>query len=335
MLSEPSVDLFSTCPASTSVAKDRYVQRVAEVARWSEQSGCKGILVYSDNSLLDPWLLAHIIIQNTTALCPLVAVQPVYMHPYAVAKQITSFAYLYGRRLYLNMVAGGFKNDLDALSDTTPHDKRYARLVEYTTIISRLLTGPAPLTYEGDFHSVAMLRLTPPLPEALVPGIFISGSSEAGLAAARTLGATAIKYPRAADAEERLPDDFLHLGVRVGIIARERDADAWAVAYSRFPEDRKGQLTHQLAMKVSDSSWHKQLSTVVVETERSPYWLVPFQNYKTMCPYLVGSYDRVAQELARYIALRYRTFILDVPFDREELDHINLAFARALETVGA
>src|SRR5438552_865055 len=154
MLSEPSVDLFSTCPASTSVAKDRYVQRVAEVARWSEQSGCKGILVYSDNSLLDPWLLAHIIIQNTTALCPLVAVQPVYMHPYAVAKQITSFAYLYGRRLYLNMVAGGFKNDLDALSDTTPHDKRYARLVEYTTIISRLLTGPAPLTYEGDFHSV-------------------------------------------------------------------------------------------------------------------------------------------------------------------------------------
>jgi len=335
MLSEPSVDLFSTCPASTSVAKDRYVQRVAEVARWSEQSGCKGILVYSDNSLLDPWLLAHIIIQNTTALCPLVAVQPVYMHPYAVAKQITSFAYLYGRRLYLNMVAGGFKNDLDALSDTTPHDKRYARLVEYTTIISRLLTSPAPLTYEGDFHSVAMLKLTPPLPEALVPGIFISGSSEAGLAAARTLGATAIKYPRAADAEERSPDDLLHLGVRVGIIARERDADAWAVAYSRFPEDRKGQLTHQLAMKVSDSSWHKQLSTVVVETERSPYWLVPFQNYKTMCPYLVGSYDRVAQELARYIALRYRTFILDVPFDREELDHINLAFARALETVGA
>jgi len=335
MLSEPSVDLFSTCPASTSVAKDRYVQRVAEVARWSEQSGCKGILVYSDNSLLDPWLLSHIIIQNTTALCPLVAVQPVYMHPYAVAKQITSFAYLYGRRLYLNMVAGGFKNDLDALSDTTPHDKRYARLVEYTTIISRLLTGPAPLTYEGDFHSVAMLKLTPPLPEALVPGIFISGSSEAGLAAARTLGATAIKYPRAADAEERSPDDLLHLGVRVGIIARERDADAWAVAYSRFPEDRKGQLTHQLAMKVSDSSWHKQLSTVVVETERSPYWLVPFQNYKTMCPYLVGSYDRVAQELARYIALRYRTFILDVPFDREELDHINLAFARALETVGA
>src|SRR5213592_407469 len=179
MLSEPSVDLFSTCPASTSVAKDRYVQRVAEVARWSEQSGCKGILVYSDNSLLDPWLLAHIIIQNTTALCPLVAVQPVYMHPYAVAKQITSFAYLYGCRLYLNMVAGGFKNDLDALSDTTPHDKRYARLVEYTTIIRRLLEGASAVTCRGEFYTVDKLRLTPPLAADLFPGIFVSGSSDA------------------------------------------------------------------------------------------------------------------------------------------------------------
>jgi len=334
-MTERSVDLFSTCPASTGVAQNLYIERVADIARWSEESGCKGILVYSDNSLVDPWLLSHIIIQNTKALCPLVAVQPVYAHPYWVAKQVASLAYLYGRRVYLNMVAGGFKNDLDALNDTTPHDKRYARLAEYTTIIIRLLASPAPVTYEGEFHSVVKLRLAPPLLEALQPGIFVSGSSEAGLAAARTLSATAIMYPGPAHEEDRLPDDPPNLGIRVGIIARERDADAWAVAHSRFPEDRKGQLTHQLAMKVSDSSWHKQLSAIVGQTEQSPYWLIPFQNYKTMCPYLVGSYDRVAQELARYIARRYRTFILDVPFDREELDHINMALARALDGVGA
>src|SRR5437660_5922369 len=149
MLSELSVDLFSTCPASTSVAKDRYVQRVAEVARWSEQSGCKGILVYSDNSLLDPWLLAHIIIQNTTALQPLVAVQPAYMHPYCVAKQITSFAYLYGRRLSLDLNAGAPDNDLDALGDTAPRDRRVARLVEYAQIVMTLLETGGPLTVDG------------------------------------------------------------------------------------------------------------------------------------------------------------------------------------------
>jgi hypothetical protein len=44
---------------------------------------------------------------------------------------------------------------------------------------------------------------------------------------------------------------------------------------------------------------------------------------------------QVGQELARYIALRSQTFILDVPFKREELDDINIAFAHTVEAVGA
>ena len=48
-------------------------------------------------------------------------------------------------------------------------------------------------------------------------------------------------------------------------------------------------------------------------SELNPYWLGPFINYKTFCPCLVGSYERVAAELSRYIALDYRTFILDIP----------------------
>jgi alkanesulfonate monooxygenase len=327
------IELFSTCPPSTEIAAERYVERVAEVAQWSEAAGCKGILVYSDNALVDPWLLSHIIFQHTSNLCPLVAVQPVYMHPYWVAKQVASFAHLYGRRFYLNMVAGGFVNDLEALNDTTPHDKRYTRLVEYTTIIMRLLACPAPLTYVGRFHSVIKLKLVPPVPAALVPGVFVSGASDAGVGAAKVLGATAVRYPRPADQEHFPPAGLAQAGLRVGIIAREDEADAWAVARERFHEDRKGPPIHQLAMKVPDSSWHNELSSRNRTAGGSPLWLLPFHNFKTMCPYLVGSDDGVAQELARYIALRCRTFILDVPYDREELEHIGLSFARAISAV--
>jgi alkanesulfonate monooxygenase len=315
------------------MAQDLYVERLTEIARWSEEAGCTGILVFSDNSNLDPWLLSHIIIQRTKTLCPLVAIQPVYMHPYWVAKQITSLASLYGRRLYLNIVAGGFKNDLEALNDTTPHDQRYVRLIEYTTIIMRLLTSPAPLTYDGEFHRVSKLKLLPPMPEALVPDVFVSGSSEAGMAAAKALGATAIKYPKPASEEETLPDNALRLGIRVGIIARQEEAEAWDIARARFPEDRKGQLTRNLATKVSDSVWHKQLSDLEETREKNPYWLVPFQNYKTMCPYLVGTYEQVADELARYFKAGYRTIILDIPPDAEELRHTFVAFNRAMQPV--
>src|SRR5260370_20809956 len=84
-------------------------------------------------------------------------------------------------------------------------------------------------------------------------------------------------------------------------------------------------------MKVWGAVWRGQLSDWADATVAgdSPYWLVPFQNYKTMCPYLVGSYERVGDELARYIAVGYRSFILDIPPTEEELRHTNLAFRRA------
>ena len=330
-----TLKVFSTAPQSSAVDRESYIQNVIDVARWSEEAGCEGILVYTDNSLVDPWLVSQIIIQHTTRLCPLVAIQPVYMHPYSVAKMVSSLGHFYWRRIYLNMVAGGFKNDLAALHDTTPHDKRYARLVEYTIIIKELLRRSAPVSCQGEFYVVDKLRMTPSLPPELFPGILVSGSSEAGLAAAQALGATAVKYPQPPDRETDCSRETLDSGIRVGVISRPQEDEAWTVAHSRFPVDRKGQLTHQLAMKTSDSAWHKQLSQVAnsVEERTSPYWLVPFENYKTFCPYLVGSYERVAAELARYIERGYQTIILDIPPTQEELEHIKMVFSRVGQMV--
>jgi len=336
--SDIPIEIYSTCPQSLGFDRGSYAQEVKKVARWSERCGCTGILVYTDNSLVDPWLVSQIILERTKKLTPLIAVQPVYMHPYSVAKMVASFGYLYHRRICLNMVAGGFKNDLAALSDSTPHDKRYERLTEYATIINLLLSSTAPVTFHGEFYGIDQLRMTPPLSPELLPEIFISGSSEAGLNTAKRLGATAVKYPRpASECEtERVTDD-LKSGIRVGIVTRETEDEAWEIAEERFPEDRKGELTHQLAMKVSDSLWHKQLSDTANKTRamRNTYWLRPFEQYKTFCPYLVGSYELVARELSRYISLGYRTFILDIPATEEELQHATAAFDRALPKTNA
>jgi alkanesulfonate monooxygenase len=330
-LTDHPIEVFSTCPVAGGADRRVFLQNVIDVAHWSEEAGCKGILVYADNSLVDPWMLCQIILQNTQDLCPLPAIQPVYMHPYSIAKSVTTLAYLYGRRICLNMIAGGFTNDLLALNDTTPHDKRYARLIEYTLIIKDLLAGESAVSRDGEFYKVDKLRLTPPLDPNLFPGIFVSGSSDAGLAAARVIGATAVKYPKPAGEEITVPNDGIDYGIRVGIITRETDAEAWHVARARFPEDRKGQLTQQLAMKTSDSVWHKQLSCLGEGPDNNnPYWLVPFQNYKTFCPYLVGSYERIAQEVVRYVAAGYKTFILDIPPTQEELSHIGLVFKQSL-----
>ena len=328
-IAHTGIEVFSTCPQSVDAQGDAYIRKVHDIAKWSEQYGCKGILVYTDNRLVDPWLVSQVIVQSTAYLCPLVAVQPIYMHPYSVAKMVSSIGHLYGRRLYLNMLAGGFKNDLLALNDPTPHDHRYDRMVEYTNIIKKLLESQDAVTFEGEWYKVSSLKLSPPLSPNLIPGIFVSGSSAAGQAAARALNATAVHYPRpSSDYSGQAEASLLDSGIRIGIIAREHENDAWDIAHKRFPPDRKGQLTRQLANKVSDSSWHKQLADLGEKTKdvRSPYWLLPFENYNTNCPYLVGTHRQVADELACYMKAGHKKFILDIPPSEEELYHTALTF---------
>ena len=339
------IELFSTAPQSAHVPAAEFVPLTRNVARWSEEAGCRGILVYTDNRLVDPWLVSQLVIEATRGLCPLVAVQPAYMHPYSVATMVSSLGYLHGRRVFLNMVAGGFKRDLEALDDRTPHDERYARLVEYTSIVMRLLDGRGPVSFEGRHYRVRGLQLRPPLDPALRPGVFVSGSSDAGRAAARDLGAVAIEYPRPGDAyEDGGPASGPGAGIRIGIVSDPDGERAWRLALERFPEDRRGRIAHRLAMEVSDSAWHRQLSDLGRESAasidpatgrpRSPYWLGPFENYRTFCPYLVGSDEDVSAELARYIRAGFRVFILDIPAAFEDLEMAGRVFRLALERAG-
>lgn len=323
--------VYATTPASNEVPGAEYFQRVAQIARWSEAAGCHGTLVYTDNSLLDPWMVAAAVLEATERLRPLVAVQPIYMHPYTAAKLIATIAQRHERAVALNMLAGGFKNDLAALGDETPHDDRYVRTTEYAQIVRDLVAGEN-VTLEGRYYRVRNLRLTPPVAAELAPELLISGSSPAGLRAAHDIGATAVRYPKPPGEEDHvLADRSIEYGVRVGIVARDSSEEAWRVALERFPEDRRGQIAHAMAMKVSDSHWHRQLSEAAAERAGdSPYWLGPFRNYNTFCPYLVGSHEQVAREVAAYAGQGVGTFVLDVPASEEELHHISLVLDAAL-----
>jgi alkanesulfonate monooxygenase len=200
-------------------------------------------------------------------------------------------------------------------------------MVEYTHIISELLKGKT-VSFAGEFYTVKQLSLQPALPPELFPLMLASGSSSAGLDAARAINATAIQYP-GPPGEFNAPAEPGAYGLRVGLIARQQEDDAWQIAEARFPQDRRGELTHELAMKVSDSHWHKQLSARPQDDRRTPYWLGPFQHSKSNCPYLVGSYEQVAGELARYLLAGFETFILDIPPAKEELDHASVVFGKA------
>ena len=329
-------DLFTTTPQSIAVPGSTFSREVRKIARESEANGYKGTLIYSDNRLVDPWTVATVLIEETENLLPMIALQPVYMHPYTVAKKISSIALLYNRQLSLNLIAGGFKNDLLALGDDTEHDRRYDRLIEYTQIIQGLLKGER-VTLDGDFYSVKNLKLEPELPDDLQPLYYLSGSSDAARRSAGLLSASLIEYPEPQESYRRqhAGNGTLPTGIRIGVLARESHEEAWEEAMNRFPKTREGALTHQLAKKTSDSDWHKKLSEQgeQMNGEREVYWLGPFKHYHTFCPYLVGNYEEVSDELTHYLQAGCGTCILDIPVSEAELIHTKLVFKKAEERV--
>jgi alkanesulfonate monooxygenase len=57
-----TVKIYSTCPQSQDVEPATYMSAVIDVARWSEDAGCAGMLVYTDNGIVDPWLVSQVVV---------------------------------------------------------------------------------------------------------------------------------------------------------------------------------------------------------------------------------------------------------------------------------
>jgi alkanesulfonate monooxygenase len=317
------VHVYSTAPESSRYADGSdVIEAIDEFGSWCDASGVTGARVYTDNRLIDPWLAAQRLIMSSQ-VHPLVAVQPVYMHPYSVAKMVASLTWLYDRRVDMNFVAGGFRGDLLALGDQTHHDDRYERLIEYADIVLGLLKGEA-VTFGGAHHRVMNLRLRMEVPEALQPHLTLAGSSPAGLAAANRLGAVPVQYPSPDYDPAALTGSH---GVRVGLITGASAGEAWEEAHRRFPDDPEGARLHAMAMKMSDSDWHRAIAQS--RGRGGPYWYGPFERHQSFCPYLVGSVDDVASELRRLAAGGVDTFILDIPESGEDLRAAVKTFAAA------
>jgi alkanesulfonate monooxygenase len=158
----------------------------------------------------------------------------------------------------------------------------------------------------------------------------MSGSSPAGLAAAKKIGAIAIQYlkPSFSYNGVTLPSGSEY-GARVGIIARETAELAWASAEKRYPESSDGTSIRNYYIKVSDSFWVKELGQTINVPEGHPYWLGPYKNNQAACPFLVGSRRNVASELAAYIAMGIRTFLIEKPENTEDADEISETFKMA------
>lgn len=223
-------------PVGARAVDHHYMKQIAQAA---DHLGYEGVLLPTGRSCEDPWIAAASLIPVTQRLKFLVALRPSTLSPTVAARQAATFDRLSEGRLLINLVAGGDSADLAADGTFLAHDERYDHAREFLEIWTQLLAGET-VDYEGKYLRVKGAKQLFPAIQKPHPPIYFGGSSDAAhdLAAEKTeLYLTWGEPP--AEVEKKFDDirrraakhgRKVKLGVRLHVIPRETNEQAWAAA---------------------------------------------------------------------------------------------------------
>ena len=242
-----SLDIFWFLPTSGDTrylgksdfgrpATNEYMRQIAVTA---ESLGYDGLLIPTGSSCLDPWVTAASLVPVTQRIKLLVALRTSVSGPTASARQAATLDQALKGRLLLNVVPGGDAAELAAEGVYLDHDQRYGVADEFLSVWRRLLQGET-VDFAGEHLKVdGAKNYFPPVSQPYPP-LYFGGSSPAAheLAAKHVDAYLTWGEPPAAVAE-KIADvraraarhgRTVRFGVRLHVIVRETNAEAWAAA---------------------------------------------------------------------------------------------------------
>lgn len=213
-----------------------YLQQIAQAA---DNLGYGGVLIPTGRFCEDSWIVAASLIPVTQRLKFLVALRPATISPTVAARQAATLDRLSGGRLLVNIVAGGDADDLAGDGIFLGHDERYEHADEFIEVWKRVLGGET-VAFDGKHVRVRGARqLFPPVQQPHPPLFFGGSSNRAHDTAAKHVelylswGEPPDEVARKfADVRKRAAKEGreVRFGVRLHVIPRETEAEAWEAA---------------------------------------------------------------------------------------------------------
>ena len=277
----------------------------------------------------DVWVLAAALLPETTRMRFLVAIHPGLMAPTLLAKMAATFQEFSQGRLLINVVSGDARM-LGAYGMKLPHDERYTMADEYLSIWHRLMAGES-VTYQGRYFSVEGAKLAMPAGVSIEPPpLWFGGSSDAAIdVAARhtdtylSWGETPEQIKQKVNAVRERAKHYgreLTYGIRLYVIVRETDAEAWDAAERLYGHmDEASIALNQRVLSNSDSVGQTRMSALhggvkpdnLRDLEVAPnLWAGIGLVRPGPGTAIVGSPDTVVRTLEAYQAVGVDTFIL-------------------------
>lgn len=312
------------------------------IAVTSENLGYDGLLIPTGASCLDPWVVAASLVPVTQRIKLLVALRTSLGAPVSSARQAASLDQALHGRLLLNVVPGGDATELAAEGVFLDHDSRYEYANEYLTIWRQLLAGDT-VNFQGKHFKVENGRNFFPPVQKPYPPLYFGGSSDAAheLAAEHVDAYLTWGEPPAAVAKKfedirrraAVRGRKLRLGVRLHVIVRETNEEAWAEAdrlISKLTDENIAKAQANYASM--DSVGQKRMAALHGgrrdQLEVSPnLWAGVGLVRGGAGTALVGDAQTVAQRLQEYIDLGADSFVLSgYPHLEESIRFAELVF---------
>lgn len=315
---------------------------VREIAVTAERLGYDGLLIPTGSSCLDPWVVASSLVPVTRRIKLLVALRTSLGGPTAGARQASTLDAALEGRLLLNVVPGGDAAELAAEGVFLSHDERYAAADEYLTVWKKLLAGET-VDFDGKHIKVRQAKNFYPAAQRPHPPLYFGGSSEAAHdLAARQVDAyltwgepPAAVARKIADVRERAEraGRTLRFGVRLHVIARETEAEAWAEADRLISRLSDAEIAAAQANFAKMDSVGQARMAALHGGQRDKLvigpnlWAGVGLVRGGAGTALVGSAEQVAERLTEYQALGVDSFVLSgYPHLEESIRFAELVF---------
>lgn len=225
--------------ASSKGARETNFAYVKQIAQAVDELGYEGVLIPTGKACNDPWVTASALAAVTQKLKFLIAVRPGIMTPSVAARMTATLDQISDGRLLINVVTGGDPVELAGDGVFSSHSERYEVTDEFLDIWRNLLAGET-VNYEGDHLKVEGGEVLFRGVQEPHPPIYFGGSSDSGIAVSAkhsdvylTWGEPPQQVKEKVDrvrAEAAKHGREIEFGIRVHVIVRETNEEAWKAA---------------------------------------------------------------------------------------------------------
>ena len=299
------------------------LERVTQTA---EDAGFSYMLIPVQTVCWEAWICGAMMAARSKRIKPLIAARPGYFNPVHLAKMIATFDQMTEGRIAINLIAGQSEKELLSEGIRMAKDDRYAMMDEEVTIMKALWTAKGPTDFKGRFHHLEGSQVRPRTVQKPYPKFYLGGGSMPAwemsakhsdvhlmwgdypekiveqMTAIRTLAA---KHNRA---------EAIGFGMRLLIICRDTEAEAWAAA-DHMISGVSDSLKTMVATHFSTSVAYQRMQAIHREGSRDHLlgpnlWagLIPIRPGAGVA--IVGNPDQCAAVFQRFIDIGCHSFCL-------------------------